>query len=170
MEVEKCNSLVNLIRKYRKNRTRIIISSIKSNRSSADDVLRRYIDYGNPQDSTWGVLLLSRFPILNSTHHQLPSPDGELAVATFATVLIHNQIVDVLIAHNGQEEDPIDRQLQAQELGRLLSLNYPRPAVFLYACSFLKRLSAEFGLFSEDISFPKSNRSQHRIDISSKMV
>jgi len=39
--------------------------------------------------------------------------------------------VDVVVAHNGQEEDPLDRELQSFELARLLRESWPRPALFL---------------------------------------
>ncbi|BGP42687.1 Protein cwh43 [Rhodotorula kratochvilovae] len=91
-----------------------------------------YVDLGpGPQKNTWGAALISKFPILRSSHHLLPSPAGELAPAIFATLDMYGVEVDVLVAHNGQEEDPLDRQLQSIELARLLGESWPRPAMFL---------------------------------------
>ncbi|KAK4053362.1 Protein cwh43 [Microbotryomycetes sp. JL221] len=72
--------------------------------------LGMYADIGpGPNQHTWGCALLSKFPILNSTHHLLPSPNGELAPAIHATLDVYGTLVDVVVAHNGQEEDPLDR-------------------------------------------------------------
>ncbi|GAA6010929.1 hypothetical protein JCM10207_003995 [Rhodosporidiobolus poonsookiae] len=91
-----------------------------------------YVDLGpGPNKNTWGCALISKFPILRSSHHLLPSPSGELAPAIFATLLIHKVEVDVVVAHNGQEEDPLDRELQSRELARLMSREPGRPTVFL---------------------------------------
>lgn len=94
--------------------------------------LGMYADIGpGPDKHTWGATLLSKFPIVNSTHHLLPSPNGELAPAIHAVLDIHGVLTDVLVSHNGQEEDPLDRELQTTEIARILSETYPRPAVFL---------------------------------------
>ncbi|KAK4048885.1 Protein cwh43 [Microbotryomycetes sp. JL201] len=94
--------------------------------------LGMYSDIGpGPNQHTWGCALLSRFPILNSTHHLLPSPNGELAPAIHATLDVYGTYVDVIVAHNGQEEDPLDRELQSRELGRLMREAQPRPVIFL---------------------------------------
>lgn len=91
-----------------------------------------YVDLGpSPQKHTWGAVLLSKFPILNSTHHLLPSPVGELAPAIYATLDVYGTEVDVVVAHNGQHEDALDRELQSRELARLLAARYPRPATLL---------------------------------------
>jgi hypothetical protein len=91
-----------------------------------------YVDLGpGPSQHTWGAALLSKFPILNSTHHLLPSPAGELAPAIHATLDIHGQHVNVIVSHNGQEEDPVDRELQTTELARLLKLTGDTPTFFL---------------------------------------
>lgn len=91
-----------------------------------------YVDLGpGPNKHTWGACLLSKYPIKNSTHHLLPSPHGELAPAIHATLDINGVDIDVLVSHNGQEEDALDRELQTKELARLLQLNPDRPTVFL---------------------------------------
>ena len=75
--------------------------------------LNMYLDYGpRTRDSTWGCALLSKFPIVKSKHYLLPSPVGELACAIHATLDVGGSHVDVLVAHNGQEETPLDRELQ----------------------------------------------------------
>ncbi|ORY35803.1 Frag1/DRAM/Sfk1 family-domain-containing protein [Naematelia encephala] len=91
-----------------------------------------YVDLGpGPNKHTWGAALLSKFPIINSTHHLLPSPVGELAPAIHATLDVHGERVDVFVSHNGQEEDLLDRTLQTTEIARLLNSTYPTPSVFL---------------------------------------
>ncbi|WWC64717.1 uncharacterized protein I303_107328 [Kwoniella dejecticola CBS 10117] len=91
-----------------------------------------YVDLGpGPNKHTWGAALLSKYPILNSTHHLLPSPHGELAPAIHATLDIHGQKVNVMVSHNGQEEDLLDRELQTTEIARLLRETEDTPTVFL---------------------------------------
>lgn len=91
-----------------------------------------YVDLGpGPNKHTWGACLLSKYPIVNSTHHLLPSPDGELAPAIHATIDVRGTPVDVLVSHNGQHEDALDRELQTKELARLLRLDTSRPTIFL---------------------------------------
>jgi hypothetical protein len=77
-----------------------------------------WVDYGpRTRDNTWGCALLSRYPISVSRHYLLPSPDGELACAILATLDVGGTPVDVLVAHNGQEETPLDRELQVRQAG-----------------------------------------------------
>ncbi|KAF7330483.1 Protein cwh43 [Mycena venus] len=91
-----------------------------------------YVDTGpGPASHTWGCVLLSKFPIINSTHHLLPSPHGELAPAIEAVLDVWGTPVTVVVAHNGQEEDPLDRELQSIELARIMAASYPRPVLFL---------------------------------------
>ncbi|KAI0749855.1 Frag1/DRAM/Sfk1 family-domain-containing protein [Daedaleopsis nitida] len=91
-----------------------------------------HVDIGpGPNQHTWGVVLLSKFPIINSTHHLLPSPDGELAPAIEAFLDMFGTEVKVIVAHNGQEETPLDRELQSTALARLMSDSYPAPVIFL---------------------------------------
>jgi len=91
-----------------------------------------HVDIGpGPNQHTWGAVLLSKFPILNSIHHLLPSPDGELAPAIEAVLDVYGTNVTVVVAHNGQEETPLDRELQAKELARIMSASYPEPVIFL---------------------------------------
>lgn len=46
--------------------------------------------------------LWNQFPILESTHHLLPSPHGELAPAIEAVLDMYGTNVTVIVAHNGQ--------------------------------------------------------------------
>ncbi|KAI0048975.1 hypothetical protein FA95DRAFT_1604785 [Auriscalpium vulgare] len=88
-----------------------------------------YVDIGpGPNKHTWGCALLSKFPILKSTHHLLPSPDGELAPAIEAILDVYGVNVTVVSL---SEETPLDRELQATELARIMSASYPQPVIFL---------------------------------------
>ncbi|KAN0065714.1 Protein cwh43 [Thecaphora frezii] len=94
--------------------------------------LGMYADIGPaPSKNTWGATLMSKFPIINSTHHLLPSPNGELAPAIHAVLDIYGVETHVIVSHNGQEEDPLDRELQTTEIARILREAYPHPAIFL---------------------------------------
>ncbi|QLQ82553.1 hypothetical protein HG537_0H03160 [Torulaspora globosa] len=94
--------------------------------------LNMYADYGpGPNKHTWGCILLSKFPIVNSTHHLMPSPDGELAPAIHATIKTYDDIlVDVFVFHGGQEEDVEDRRLQSEALSKLMG-STNRPSILL---------------------------------------
>lgn len=114
-----------------------------------------YVDIGpGPNQHTWGAALLSKFPIVNSTHHLLPSPNGELAPAIHATLDVRGQRVDVIVSHNGQEEDPLDRELQTRTLADMLHATGDVPTVFLGY--LVTRLGAEppnpYGLLFNDYS------------------
>ncbi|RKP33857.1 integral plasma membrane protein [Dimargaris cristalligena] len=109
---------------------RIIMGNRDFLQSLAEE-LNMYTDYGpSPIKHTWGCAMLSKFPIKRSSHHLLPSPDGELACAIYATLDVYGKEVDVIVSHNGQEEDPIDRFLQTTELARIMRESY-NPFVFL---------------------------------------
>jgi hypothetical protein len=109
---------------------RIIMGNRDTTQFLAED-LGMYVDYGpGPNKHTWGCALLSKFPIVNSTHHLLPSPVGELAPAIHATLDVYGEFVDVFIFHSGQEEDPEDRRLQSLYLADLMG-STPRPAILL---------------------------------------
>ncbi|CUA75942.1 Protein cwh43 [Schizosaccharomyces pombe 972h-] [Rhizoctonia solani] len=91
-----------------------------------------YVDLGpGPNSHTWGAVLLSKFPILNSTHHLLPSPNGELAPAISAVIDAWGTKVHVVVSHNGQEEDPLDRELQSRKLAEIMNATFPEPTIFL---------------------------------------
>nr|POE48651.1 protein cwh43 [Quercus suber] len=93
--------------------------------------LGMWVDYGpGPNKHTWGCALLSKFPIINSTHHLLPSPVGELAPAIHATIEAYGELVDVFVFHSGQEEDPEDRRLQTEYLSTLMGQS-SRPSILL---------------------------------------
>lgn len=109
---------------------RIIMGNRDTMQYLAED-LGMYVDYGpGPNLHTWGAALLSKFPILNSTHHLLPSPVGELAPAIEATLDVYGTHVDVFVFHSGQEEDPEDRRQQSEYLAaRMVATK--RPAILL---------------------------------------
>lgn len=93
--------------------------------------LNMYVDYGpGPHKHTWGAALLSKFPIIQSKHHLLPSPVGELAPAIEATLDIYGEMVDVVVFHSGQEEDVEDRRLQSLGVEEIMA-NSTRPLVLL---------------------------------------
>ena len=109
---------------------RIIMGNRDTTQYLAED-LGMYVDYGpGPNKHTWGSALLSKFPILKSTHHLLPSPVGELAPAIEATLDVYGEQIDVFVFHSGQEEDPEDRRLQSEYLSRLMRES-PRPSILL---------------------------------------
>lgn len=94
--------------------------------------LGMYADLGpSPKKHTWGAVLLSKFPILESTHHLLPSPHGELAPAIHAVLDVFGVATHVIVSHNGQQEDALDRELQTTALAEILAATYPAPAIFL---------------------------------------
>jgi len=89
------------------------------------------VDIGpGPNSHTWGAVLLSKFPIISTKHHLLPSPQGELAPAIEAILDIYGTEVLVLVSHNGQEEDALDRELQSTELAKIMAASH-RPVIFL---------------------------------------
>jgi len=109
---------------------RIIMGNRDTTQFLAED-LGMYVDYGpGPNKHTWGAALLSKFPILNSTHHLLPSPVGELAPAIHATLDVYGTLMDVFVFHSGQEEDPEDRRLQSEYLAKLMGSSN-RPSILL---------------------------------------
>jgi endonuclease/exonuclease/phosphatase family metal-dependent hydrolase len=109
---------------------RIIMGNRDTTQFLAED-LGMYVDYGpGPNKHTWGAALLSKFPIVNSTHHLLPSPQGELAPAIHATLDMYGEMIDVFVFHSGQEEDPEDRRLQSEYLAKMMK-ETPRPAVLM---------------------------------------
>jgi endonuclease/exonuclease/phosphatase family metal-dependent hydrolase len=109
---------------------RIIMGNKDVTQFIAED-LGYYSDFGpGPNKHTWGSALLSKFPIMNSTHHLLPSPVGELAPAIHATLDMYGEMVDVVVFHSGQEEDPEDRRLQSEYLSKLMG-DSPRPLILL---------------------------------------
>lgn len=124
------NAELDLIGLLESDQQRIIMGNRDSTQYLAEE-LGMYVDYGpGPNKHTWGCALLSKFPILNSTHHLLPSPVGELAPAIHATVDAYGTAVDVFVFHSGQEEDPEDRRLQSEYLARLMGAS-PRPSILL---------------------------------------
>jgi len=109
---------------------RIIMGNRDTTQFLAED-LGMYVDFGpGPNKHTWGSALLSKFPIVNSTHHLLPSPVGELAPAIEATIDAYGELVDIFVFHSGQEEDPEDRRLQSEYLAARMKAT-SRPAILL---------------------------------------
>ncbi|KAK9458086.1 Frag1/DRAM/Sfk1 family-domain-containing protein [Dipodascopsis uninucleata] len=100
---------------------RIIMGNRDVTQQIAEE-LNMYVDYGpGPNKHTWGAALLSKFPILKSTHHLLPSPVGELAPAIHATLNVYGYPVDVVVFHSGQEEDVEDRRLQTLGISEIMA-------------------------------------------------
>ncbi|KAK9235791.1 Frag1/DRAM/Sfk1 family-domain-containing protein [Lipomyces kononenkoae] len=100
---------------------RIIMGNRDVTQQIAEE-LGMYVDYGpGPNKHTWGAALLSKFPILNSTHHLLPSPVGELAPAIHATLDVYGTPIDVVVFHSGQEEDVEDRRLQTAGVTEIMA-------------------------------------------------
>ncbi|KAK3720608.1 Protein cwh43 [Vermiconidia calcicola] len=109
---------------------RIIMGMRDSTQYLAEE-LGMWADYGpGPNKHTWGAALLSKFPIVNSTHHLLPSPVGELAPAIHAVIDAHGVLTDVFVFHSGQEEDPEDRRLQSEYMADLMGRS-TRPSILL---------------------------------------
>ncbi|KAK4444556.1 protein CWH43 [Podospora aff. communis PSN243] len=129
---------------------RVIMGNRDTTQFLAED-LGMYVDYGpGPNKHTWGAALLSKFPILNSTHHLLPSPVGELAPAIHATLDVYGTLVDVFVFHSGQEEDPEDRRLQSEYLAKLMG-STDRPS-FLLSYLVTKPLEGNYNTYVSETS------------------
>jgi hypothetical protein len=129
---------------------RIIMGNRDTTQFLAED-LGMYVDYGpGPNKHTWGAALLSKFPIVESKHHLLPSPVGELAPAIHATLDVYGQLVDVFVFHSGQEEDPEDRRLQSEYLSKLMG-STNRPA-FLLSYLVTRPLEGNYNTYVSETS------------------
>lgn len=111
--------------------TQRIIMGNRDLTQQMSEELGMYADFGpGPNKHTWGCALLSKFPILNSSHHLLPSPVGELAPAIHATLDVYGELVDVVVFHSGQEEDVEDRYLQSMGVRDIMG-STDRPMILL---------------------------------------
>ncbi|KAI9250628.1 Frag1/DRAM/Sfk1 family-domain-containing protein [Sporodiniella umbellata] len=109
---------------------RIIMGNRDWAQSIAEE-LGYYVDFGpSSMKHTWGCLMMSKFPIIKSEHHLLPSPVGELACAIHATLDVYGQPVDFIVSHNGQDENYNDRIQQTTKLAEIMRTS-ANPFVFL---------------------------------------
>lgn len=76
-----------------------------------------YSLYGpSTRRSSFGINLLSRFPVVEAEEFTLPSPQGEVAPAIDALLDIRGRRTRVMAAHFGNTEDTLDLVLQSKEM------------------------------------------------------
>ncbi len=111
--------------------TQRIIMGNRDLTQSIGEKLGMYVDFGpGPNKHTWGSALLSKFPIVNSTHYLMPSPVGEIAPVIHATLDVYGEMVDIVVFHSGQEEDVEDRRLQSLGVQEIMGSSN-RPMILL---------------------------------------
>lgn len=97
-----------------------------ANRDSTEYLAKRLGMYGlhgpSPRWSSFGNLLLSKYPFLEYEEFVLPSPQGEIAPAIESLIDVRGVRVRVFLTHFGNTEDTLDLQLQSSEMARRVAI------------------------------------------------
>eukprot|EP00662_Eupelagonemidae_sp_cell21_P034009 gene34009-52851_t len=129
--------------------------------------LGMHSDYGSPTlDSTFGCAVLSKFPFVSVTRYVLPSPQGELSCLIHAVIDVREgRRVNVVVAHFGNTEHVLDRQLQSRTIVNNVT-GWVDTAKALRALPHHRNTSAKGGSVWR---FPKAG-TEMRIDPADKSV